>query len=388
MSYKAPKSVKLLHKMLQFKRPAYSETDNNFVEKFIKSLPGATMDHVGNVTVVVGDAPILWSCHTDTVHLTEGHQNLEVYGNEMEFIGLPDKSTSNCLGADDTAGIWIMIEMIKAKKPGTYIFHRGEEKGGIGSNYIAKHEKDRLKKFKFAIAFDRHGTTDIITHHFGSRCASDEFATSVQNQFENQLPDYKGCHGIYTDTYNYMSDIGECSNLSVGYYNEHSSKEYIHVEHLVKLRDAIIQLDVSKLVAKRQPGEIDPADHKYYNSGWDDYTYQYYGKYDKAYGSNNPDTQYRYEWVKDKDNIWKKKLVVPSITYKPVRGTNGVTTYKSGYDEYDYEDPKNKTLLALVEDYPNEVADLLEYMGYDEKTLYDEIKDRIMMEPELKYGGK
>jgi hypothetical protein len=40
---------------------------------------------------------------------------------------------SNCLGADCTTGVWLILEMIKANVPGVYVIHSDEEVGGKGA---------------------------------------------------------------------------------------------------------------------------------------------------------------------------------------------------------------------------------------------------------------
>lgn len=235
--------------MIKYCRPAGSATEEAFIERFLTPL-GVSRDGAGNLIKRIGAAPVLWSCHTDTVHHDEGFQKVSVVD---DFVVLDKDSTSNCLGADCTTGVWLMVEMIKANVEGLYIFHRGEECGGIGSDYIAKKTPELLKDIKFAIAFDRYATKSVITHQFG-RCASDEFADSLIEQF----PGFeKDDGGVFTDTANYTDLIGECTNVSVGYYGHHGKTECQDLRHMTWLLDKLVSLDVSKLTAKREPGEED-----------------------------------------------------------------------------------------------------------------------------------
>ena len=67
-----------------------------------------------------------------------------------------DKSgDATCLGADDGAGIYIMLRMIETKKPGLYVFHRGEERGGIGAKATVTKHAEFFKKggYEQCIAF-------------------------------------------------------------------------------------------------------------------------------------------------------------------------------------------------------------------------------------------
>jgi hypothetical protein len=233
--------------MLSHRRPAGSASEMAFITKFIMPL-GAKMDKHGNWVLQIGDEPtVLWSSHTDSVHTKDGYQKVDYDG---KFITLPVNSKSNCLGADCAAGVWIMAEMIKAKVPGLYIFHFAEEVGCVGSRAIADKEPERLKNIKAAIAFDRKGIDSVITHQ-RQRCCSDAFGDSMRAQLPSR---YKlDPTGVLTDTKIYMGLVPECTNISVGYYNEHHPHEALDVGHLIELRNFMIKIDQSKFVIERDP---------------------------------------------------------------------------------------------------------------------------------------
>jgi hypothetical protein len=246
--------------MLKHKRPAYSKQDEIFIEQYIAPV-NVFDDDAGNLIKIIGDDPeVMWSCHTDTVHMTSGYQEVRVKG---QYIGVNDKN-SNCLGADDTAGVWLMLELIRAGKEGLYVFHRAEEIGGKGSSFIARNTPDLLKNIKCVIALDRKGTRDVITHQ-GTRCCSDTFAKSLADALDMkfELSD----RGLFTDSANYTDIVGECTNLSVGYENAHSDKEILDMAFLQNMRNKLVTLDYSKLVYDRKAGDIDPDDlwHKPFN---------------------------------------------------------------------------------------------------------------------------
>jgi hypothetical protein len=69
--------------------------------------------------------------------------------------------------------------------------------------------------------------------------------------------------GSYTDSNEYAHIIPECTNLSVGYYSQHTAKETQDLNYVAQLRDALISADWSKLVISR-----DPAILEYH---WDDH---------------------------------------------------------------------------------------------------------------------
>lgn len=247
--------------MFRYKRPSGSATELTFIEAFLVPL-GFAQDAYGNLHCTVGNAPeILFSSHVDTVHSTEGLQNLDYRDGILQLTRRERAGRSNCLGADDTAGIWLMVEMVKAKVPGHYIIHHAEEKGCVGSADLANNNEEFLRRFKIAIAFDRAGKGDVITHQMGRRCASDAFARSLAKQLgAGYRPDDTGS---YTDTNEYAHLIPECTNISVGYRHQHSSRETQDVPFLIALRDTLIGLDWSALEVERDPNEVEDYDDFY-----------------------------------------------------------------------------------------------------------------------------
>ena len=183
----------------------------------------------------------MFTSHVDTVHMNSHEIFQEVHADEGVFF----KKDYQPLGADDAAGNWLMFHMINARIPGVYAFFRGEERGGIGSTFCADHRKDLFKDIKCAIAFDRRGTSSIITHQGAGRGCSDEFAQSLSDILE--MGHVLDPTGIYTDTAEFFDLVPNCTNISVGYLNEHSKKETLNKGYINKLKDHLIAADWSKL---------------------------------------------------------------------------------------------------------------------------------------------
>lgn len=232
--------------LFSYCRPMGSRTEEKFVEKFLLPL-GFERDPFDNLVLQIGDKPrVLFSSHMDTVHKVEGMQDLAL---EKGF--LTQISGNNCLGADDTAGIWLMMEMVKADIPGLYVIHYGEEQGCVGSRDLADHNPDFLDGIEIAIAFDRAYYSDIITHQMGARTASDAFAWSLAKELGGS---FQPCNeGAYTDTNEYAHLIPECTNISVGYSGQHSKSEKQDVEFLIALRTALLNVNWDNLVVARDP---------------------------------------------------------------------------------------------------------------------------------------
>lgn len=272
--------------MLTYRRPKDSLSEQQFIERFL--LPhGPISDTWGNLylNITAGEkqSRTMFSCHVDTVHRNGDRQQIQ-YDSELLVISKDDKEP---LGADDGAGIWIMLEMFKAGVPGTYVFHRGEESGGIGSRAAAAGIPDFFKNYDRCIAFDRAGDADVITHQGAQRCCSDEFAEALSkalNEAEGSTFKYKPCDGgVFTDSKSYVGLIPECTNLSVGYEAQHGPNEIQDVEHLAKLLEACLKIDFESLPVKRDPTKTEYKTYKHYNysprshAGWGDDEWGYYG---------------------------------------------------------------------------------------------------------------
>ena len=407
------KACDMLVKMHTFMRPSdvRSKTERRFIHDYIQPL-GVRMDTYGNYYKRIAGAPILWACHTDTVHDKKG---MQVVGFDKMDIGLVDKSDSNCLGADDTVGVWLLIQMIKERRPGLYIFHRDEESGRKGSQYIAKETPELLKGIDFAVALDRRGTDNFITHQMGRRCCSEDFGKGFLSELKKGGLDYKlDDTGSFTDTASYTDLIAECTNISVGYTSAHSKNERLDLGHAFKLRDALLTMDLSVLEKKRVPGTTEYKSYHYTGS------YQRSGSYWSNYKDTDfsADTDFDGAWIQDPNTgVWRinpkataAKGTLSGTQVGTRNGHNGsnfpVTKQNStlrkmfggGTDTQrslvvvpeaaakpeDTEDTE-KDEVAYAKDYdamvklvsrnPEAIADMLEGFGVDAETLRDEILD-------------
>lgn len=252
-------------------RPHDSYSEQEWIEQWLMTLDGAWMDEFGNVWVTVGDgSKTIFASHTDTVHTDERPLTLDV---KDGFLTAKQGGKPSVLGADDTAGCWLMIQMIRHRVPGTYIFHRGEEQACLGSRALV--EKYVFSKWHRIISFDRMGAEDVITFQRGTRCCSEEFASALANRLNWFGFDYAPSpYGAYTDSAEYMGDVPECTNISVGYYGQHSNKECLALGHLVRLADACIQLDWESLPTSRDPSKTERMDfgiaRSFTSWRWDD----------------------------------------------------------------------------------------------------------------------
>jgi len=346
--------MEILEGILKLKRPAGGCTEREAINKFIKPT-GAIEDIFGNYHLKIGETPIVWSSHTDTVHDKNGTQNI-TYGQKDGCIYLGETiKKAECLGADDGAGMWLMIKMIEAGVQGHYVFHREEECGGGGSMFLSSNPDwvEYFADYKAVIALDRRGYNDVITHQ-GSRTCSDSFAQNLADQLDTLMyPDgldledkntakyykWKPSRGVWTDSANYTDMVGECTNLSVGYFNQHSHLECLDPMFLKELLKSLIHLDTEALLnaCERKAGdkEIVPT---YYNS-----------------------------WSKS-----SKSPMVPTDGGTAFFDDDPLYTYDIETGDFEF----GLDMEEIVERYPDEICVILKHHGYNANDLLDEV-DKI-----------
>ena len=207
---------------------------------------GIDMDEHGNYFCKIGESRTIFASHLDTVSKVH-----EPVTHVLDGFTIKTDGTTT-LGADDKAGVTILTWMMKNKIPGLYYFFIGEEVGCVGSSAAAK--SGDFKDYDRIISFDRRATTSIITHQSWSRCCSDAFADAFCDELNKSGLSYvKDDGGVYTDSAEFVDIIPECTNVSVGYYKEHTFNESQDIEHLVKLANACLLVDWENLPTKRDP---------------------------------------------------------------------------------------------------------------------------------------
>jgi hypothetical protein len=176
--------------------------------------------------------------------------------------------------------------MIHNRVPGLYCFFIGEEVGCIGSGKAS--DDEWFKNYDRMVSFDRRGTKSVITFQSSKRCCSDDFAQALSNEFNkyslSMEPDNTG---VYTDSAEFTHVIPECTNISVGYYKEHTNLEHQDIEHLTKICLASVKIDWESLPVKRDQSKVEYKSYSYgtYNSkGYSSYDYDT-KKYDKGYST-------------------------------------------------------------------------------------------------------
>lgn len=173
----------------------------------------------------VGDIPIALTAHMDTVFQKPA---MEVfYDRQKNVIWSP-----NGLGADDRAGIFAIIQIIKKGLRPHIIFTTDEETGAQGATVLGK-DHCPFPDLRYVIELDRRGANDCVFYD----CANDEFTNYIESfGFVEAI-------GSFSDICMFCEDWGVAGvNLSIGYRDEHSVSEVLFVGHMLNTIDKVVSM--------------------------------------------------------------------------------------------------------------------------------------------------
>ena len=293
----------------------------------LPSLPEGSLVRRGALDCVVAQcmpkgekaraSDVLFSSHMDTQHAHSDNPARQKVLYDANFghimLDTKDPNAGACLGADDGVGVWIMLEMFRAGVPGTYVFHRGEECGGLSAHAMLRDEKEFLRQHAMAVAFDRPRTNEIIITQGGAACASERFGTALATALNN-LDDefeYEISHrGTFTDTKVYRGVISECINIGVGYEGQHGRSEMLDYAHAKALRDAAIEVEWGSLPIDRDP----KAAENEWNGSRSGRGYKGYGSY---HDHNDQEDLWGKSFADVKDDAWKNHKFDAWKDHKP-----------------------------------------------------------------------
>jgi putative aminopeptidase FrvX len=146
------------------------------------------------------------------------------------------KRESGILGADDRAGVAMITHIIQELEDTSFkgkikiAFTTCEETGQIGANNI---DKSFFNDISYAISLDRKNGLDIVTCSSAQKYCSDGYGQFFEDQskiFMKESEGYRTTKGGISDL-RVWSQLGiDSVNISVGFYYEHTSREYLNIE--------------------------------------------------------------------------------------------------------------------------------------------------------------
>jgi len=265
---------------------------------------------------VDNDSPIMLVAHMDTI-TRNAKLKFRVKHNRIT-------ARNSVLGADDRAGVYAIMELLQMCKDNkipmpSVLFTNYEESGMQGVDAFIKTKKME-KNMNIFIELDRRGRDEYVYYFHGM---PKEVATWVESF------GFKKDHGSMSDV---MSLTEEYSiphvNLSVGYYDQHTSREMLRPNELQETIDKVFAMICDPLE------ELHVVD----GSAWNMYNYGY-GDYGDYGGS-----------------------------YYPRKGNGWTNTYNGSFRknlDYDYEIMKHNSKKIIPKEYRyNVYLDELEEIEY------------------------
>lgn len=224
--------------------------------------------------------------HSDKVQLTRKYVSVldgVAFINESNLLN----EDVACLGADDGAGLAVMLNLMASGVLGGYCFTTGEEVGGVGAEAVLQHAEPFLKQYDFAVEIDRRGTKDMVYEQSVGECASKAFAQWLVDELGmgHELSN----RGSYTDVATFAEVIPENVNIASGYINAHSADEQVLLPYLDQLADALRKVDWSKAKAERKAGDFNLPSYCGKDYG---YGYGYGSGYSYGYGYSSKSSTY------------------------------------------------------------------------------------------------
>lgn len=204
-------------------------------------LDSVFVDSYGNLLgdKVVGSgvgATVMLSAHMDTVKaVLKDRKLIEKDGTIYSDIG--------ALGADDRAGIAIILSVLRNIDNINFngrikvAFSREEEVGCKGADKI---NPKWYSNVDLAIVVDRRGARDIVVG-CGSAFCSDSVGNFMEDVSKLADMDWKCVEGGISDAVTFSGEGVNSINLSAGYYNEHTSNEFVVIDSMKDTLRLILQ---------------------------------------------------------------------------------------------------------------------------------------------------
>lgn len=210
---------------------------NHVMKKLAKLTDEMTVDDYGNILAEVtfgrtsseSSLAILLNSHLDVVN------EIEV-GREILKCGSVWTSSSGILGADDRAGIGVILHTLKQLQRMEFrapvkvkiAFTVEEEIGLCGARAVST---EFLEDVQAAFVMDRRGRGDIVTGTYGIDFCDELFGAMlalIGNLGEEDC--WEPTLGGSSDTRIWAQQGIQSVNLSVGYQHEHTSREELNLD--------------------------------------------------------------------------------------------------------------------------------------------------------------
>lgn len=266
----------------------------NWIKNYITlNIKGARIKvNNGNMYVVKGKADV-YPCivsHTDTVHKI--NRNVQVHQqDDILFAYCSNSNRTYGIGGDDKVGVFVCLLMLHELDNVKCAFFRDEEVGCVGSELAVTSWFDDCA---FVLQCDRRGNKDFISDINGLTMYGKEFSDAIADSLKRY--GYREWDGMMTDVEQLKkSGVDICmANMSCGYYEPHSDKEYVVISEVFNCADLVLELcEFFGYTIWKHKGEYQSY------TGWSSGTY-----YSGDYVDSKIYTSYNENGLNWKDKVW------------------------------------------------------------------------------------
>lgn len=196
-----------------------------------------------------GTIPIGLVAHADTVHAQLPSEIF--FDRKKNVIWSPEG-----LGADDRAGIYAIIDIIREGYRPTVIICNGEEIGGQGARKFIQDYPEAPSKISFLLEMDRMGFNDMVFYS----CDNPEFESYIEPY------GFKSDWGTFSD----IAIIAPAwkvaaANLSIGYEDEHTKAERLYFDWMFATIEKVKNILQDEMVAEHPFIYIEGYDYGCYS---------------------------------------------------------------------------------------------------------------------------
>ena len=209
-----------------------------------------------------GDVPVLLMAHMDTVH----KENCRDIINENGKIYSPQG-----IGGDDRCGIFMIMNIVKELHC-SVLLCEDEEIGMVGARKFTQSDYVNDVDVNYIIEFDRKGVNDAVFYS----CDNKEFTDFVCDN-----TGFKESYGSFSDISTVAPALKTAAvNLSCGYYNAHTTQEYVMYDEMMDI------IEAAKALIKTESEHFEYIARK-----------SYFGNY--SYGNSNYSYGHQYDLFED-----------------------------------------------------------------------------------------
>ena len=223
-----------------------------------------------------GDIPVLLVAHMDTVHKLKCTQIIEKDGKISSPQGI---------GGDDRCGIFIIMNIINDLHC-SVLLCEDEETGGVGARKFTKTKYINNLDVNYMVELDRKGSNDAVFY----LCDNPKFTN-----FITDVTGFKEAHGTFSDI-SVLAPAAKIAavNLSSGYYNAHTTNEYVMYDEMMDV------VEVVKTLVKTESEKFEYVGYYNSNTSEDEYERNFLDDY---FGNNQYSDMKLYNEVKHDTKI-------------------------------------------------------------------------------------